>query len=451
MPRRNNDVIAGACGIEAVLRNTRVIESRAVGHHGGMRSTGLVVASALAACNSPHPTVADGPLPDGTADAVVPDASPPDAMNDGCPHRSAPAGQPDRSYSPAEVHSGDVKISVQADIDALAGIRMITGNLTIAGTVTTVSLPDLEVVGGTFDAENAVITELHLPVLETVGGYVKVYQTPSFGRLAVVDIPRLESIGTYAYFQVHDIAPRCLATLGGQIEVAGVTADPLSLPRLVTSPHVQLDQLATSTLELPAMHGGDIQITTAPLATIRVGAPDAIEITDDSALTDLEVSSTGTMSLLQLSNVPALANLDGVAHLAHLGYLDLGKAGALTSLAGLASTPVDGLHLADVPELIDLSPIADDAISSDLMISNSGATTVRFANVTALSGTLGIRGNAVLTTLDLPKLAMIGPFDSYITNNPMLPTCQAQAIAAHVTVAPGGTLAISGNGSGTCP
>jgi len=68
----------------------------------------------VAACGSPHAPRA-GDATDAANDA--PRDAPPD---DGCKHRTLPAGTPEGNYPPSSILMGDVTIRSQADVDALA-------------------------------------------------------------------------------------------------------------------------------------------------------------------------------------------------------------------------------------------------------------------------------------------------------------------------------------------
>src|SRR5215475_2599946 len=68
------------------------------------------------------------PIDAGTVDAAL-DAAIDAATVDNCPHRTAPPGVPQEEIPLGATIVGTVHISTQADVEALAGIRYVTGDV----------------------------------------------------------------------------------------------------------------------------------------------------------------------------------------------------------------------------------------------------------------------------------------------------------------------------------
>jgi len=50
--------------------------------------------------------------------------------------RTQPAGVPEHTYLPSEVHLGDVMLTSTTDVAALAGIKVVSGKLGFTGALT---------------------------------------------------------------------------------------------------------------------------------------------------------------------------------------------------------------------------------------------------------------------------------------------------------------------------
>ena len=390
-----------------------------------------LLAIAAASCGGPSSPATDAP---SSADATAIDAPPAiDAMlPDLCKHRTAPAGVPEGTYPPESILDNSLVIRSQVDVDALAGIRVITGSLDIAAKLDSITLPDLEVVEGSLTTSSPTITELRLPKLETVGVAVRLGNAgDTVPPLAVLDLGRLESTGAYLYVHAGSLDLSCLVS-AGSASLIGVTTDPLLLPRFTTTGTVQLDALQTTTVSMRAL-----TVTT-----------DVLEVNDCLALTDLHL---GTPTLLDVANAPALTTITMTSN-AQLRAVGLARCGALADVDFLAGAPaLATLGLQSMPALHDLGALDSLALTNQLSVVDTGVTAIHMPNISALAYSLRVSSNPSLVTLDLPALTSLGPIEQAITDNPMLPTCQAQAIKDRVTVMGGNPFVISGNGSGSCP
>jgi hypothetical protein len=404
-----------------------------------MRST-LIAVALVAACGDNHAARSGATdAPPGTLDAATDTAADaaPDAGPDVCAHR----------VLGGTTLNGSVQILNQADVDALAGVQTITGNLVIgddnqAIALTSITLPDLQAVGGNLDARVAarplgLLDEIHLPELETVGGFARAFRTVT-DEVVTWDAPRLRTIGSFFEIEATNINLSCVESANLVEILSDAAIDVFTFPRLqtagsnlqikVTAQEIDLPELvSTADLELAGMNR---------LATLS--APKLVD------------------SGIDLRSLPALSSVTFGAS-THIPFvsLDLPSLHDVVFLTGTAT--IDALVI-EAP-IDDLSPLQTAAVTGSLTIAATHATALRMPNVTALTqadSQLQISGNPSLTTLELPNLTTINAagsdFASSISSNPMLKTCTAQAIADRVVAhSPGLIFTVSGDGPGTCP
>ncbi len=357
-----------------------------------------------------------------------------DAPASECPLRTAPPGQPEGMVPLSAVHDGDYMIASYLDVEALAGIRVITGSLIVTSPATTsgLALPDLEVIGGNFTVNDfsGELDSITLPALQTTGGGVAI----TAANAATLDLGQLDSVG--ADFDVAVAAPTvsasCLRSIGSDLAVAGTTTV-VAFPRVASAGYIRLTGSSLTSLALPVLTaaGGISVMGSNALGTISMPALPStgdIAITNDAALTSISLDqlvSAGSLELAapqliavttpSLTMVGAslaiggtnLADLDAFAHVTTVvGTLDLEMNPALTSLGGL-----DQLT----------------SVGSITITFNSVLTTLGLTGLTTVTGTGGGAG---------------------IQYNPMLPTCQVTALDARVMK----QLAGPGNDdTATCP
>jgi hypothetical protein len=166
-----------------------------------------------------------------------------------------PDPDPDPECLPADQpFVGTASLLSNADVEALAGVSVIEGNLGIHWEVTDISALSClrEVTGGLWIVETQVasvdplqgllevggeleigmapnLVDVTLPVLEQVG-YLSVYQNESLTNL---ELPALHTIGLHAEIDDNPLLPTCdvttirdaLSSLGGEFYYSGNLAD----------------------------------------------------------------------------------------------------------------------------------------------------------------------------------------------------------------------------------
>ena len=297
-----------------------------------------------------------------------------------------------------------------------------------------IDLPALIEVTGTFRggvspcAPNALspipsATVLALPALERVGALILCTHgpyTPATWPLTDVSLPLLREVtGPVAVTQLFQRS-LWIGDTGALSQV--------DLPSLETVVgHVEI----RFPLDVPLLNSMDgnffvAAATNAPsllevVGRLTVGGP----LSADSLVTIHEILDATSSSLSSIS-LPALASAGGLRILAaNLTSLEL------PSLASVAPTPVGG--------------------NGSVVVRATNVALLAMPSLSAIANELLIIDNDFLTDIDFPVLTALGPL-LRISQNPLLPTCQAialrdQLIAAGWT----GTASIGGNGSGPCP
>ena len=422
-----------------------------------MRRLGFAVILIAAACGDDAGSEPDARPPGDAshADASAPDASAPDAAApdagpvDDCPNRTAPRGEPQGTIPPAAIRSGDVTIRSALDVTALTGIRAVTGNVIVdAPTFTTLSLPDLEVVGGRFvigfRGAIGMLTTVELPRLETVGGDVG--NTVAVSR---VSAPRLEQANG-ASFRAPDIDVHCFRDSG--LGIVGYTGAALPLAKYETGT-LAVSQVPNLTrLDAPRWREGGLDVQNAPALT-AIAAPlnpaSLIRLITAPQLASVDLAPITTLSELQLAvlAIPDLSFLQGLTRVnGGIGITDtpIRTLGGLESLTFAVSVVLGGNG-----NLVDTNALSAVSFVSSLWATDNPAlATLSLPQVPTLDTGLRVERNQALTRLSFPALTrVLGEF--IVTNNPNLPNCQATGLRALVTGSPDTT--ISGNGTGTCP
>jgi len=325
--------------------------------------------------------------------------------------RSAPAGQPEGMVPLSVVHNGDYRISSQLDVDALAGIRVITGNVRVESPFFEVlSLPDLEVVGGNFFIYdfNDALTQISMPKLETIGGSTQW----TAQRAELVGLPKLDSVGQDLHFSVRTASSvPCLRTVPGYLSVLGT-------PELVSITFDRLEEV----LNLRVWDNAQLTALSMPALTSAAN----FEVLRNAKLASIDVSAMVQGDAIRLEDNPLLAQL-GFENLTTARYINL-------------------VNIADVTGFPKLQ-----SLSQSLLVRGTSATTLAtFATLTSAISLI-ISNNAQLTNLGVTSLTTLTGYMGFygaITNNPMLPTCQAVALSNHVMR----PFEISGNNdAATCP
>lgn len=252
--------------------------------------------------------------------------------------------------------TGNVTVSTQGALAALADVSRITGSLTITGSgVTSTDLAELR-------------------LLATVDGAMTIGPVPSLTSLRGLD---------------------ALTRVGGQVNLALPQLTSLGGPRHLASV------------------GASLVIGNMPLLTSLDGLQSlarvdgALTLSNDAALNDLSaLGALAHLGALRLAQLPALASLHGLEGVtaldaAGLAIEDLGLLTDLAPLGGLRR--LKSLTLLRLPGLVDLLPLRAAPVAADLMV-------VGLSNLATLSGLAPLPPSAgTVSVRENPKLRDLAP------------------------------------------
>jgi hypothetical protein len=343
------------------------------------------------------------------------------------------------------------------DAEAMAGVTLVRGSLTIAtsgaaalddgidcverieGDLIIEDVRDLETIGPNGLSRLEVVTgdiivrgnpDLRTPLplfaLTTVGGDLTVEDNPALRSIG--DMAVLESIGGGLVLRNNadmGFVPSMgtLSSLGGDLIVDGAgDLEELALSSFTVAGTLRVANNASLTsARLPSVASGAAGIEiegNARLETlVMIEGPAAADITGDLVIASNAalISVTGFASLAEvggdalIEDNAALQTIEGFDRFWHVvGDLRVAGNGALISTSALNTLlTVDG----------------GVALSG-----NAALAGVQLGNLTSIGETLAITDNAVLLTLDgMDALLSVGGLVQ-IAQNPMLSTCDAEAL-----------------------
>ncbi len=317
------------------------------------------------------------------------------------------------------VIDGDVVVHNSFEIAQLDGVETITGNLEIDSTTFAQPLvfSTLQTVGGQVTWNGTSFTAgISFPHLTTAGSIMLCCD------LSSVDMPALVSVqsGIFLGGWFTDLTFPVLTT--GVVAVQGGAA-----PNLVS-------------VSLPALTIGGLGVGGPQLASVSLPMLRAVPYGTDFALN----LHGGTLSSLDLPQLET-------------GYVAVGSLPNLTSISlpkqtsgGLSVDTMTALGSIDLPVLASGEvAVGGAAVTSihvpafttgDVAVRNAPALSELDLPLLATASGFWIDNNATLSTISAPNLT--GAQQVTITNNPLLPTCLAQALATQANAT---TVTISGD------
>jgi hypothetical protein len=342
------------------------------------------------------------------------------------------------------VIDGDVIVHNLVELAALDGVETITGSLTIHGYAITapIALPSLRHVGVRLGCDaNTPVAFPNLVSAEVI--YLQ-------GDTTEVDLHSLESVDSLVFdTPLTDLSLPALVT--------GAIRQPCGPP---STCHNSLE-----TIYLPSLVSGSVNITVSKLTSFELPALqtatlDGITVaaTTGTGLTTFDVPNivSGSISIGQghVASVsfPVLTSGDVTIAGDSLGSLSLpvlasGRVTVRNSSPPTISLPslqTGGLALEHLPTLTSVSA-PSLVTASEIVLNHTQSLATLSLPALEHTSALDVLQNAALTSISLPALTSLG--DLHVIENPLLPTCQAQNL---VTIATG-SVAIFGNGTGTCP
>jgi hypothetical protein len=220
-----------------------------------------------------------------------------------------------RSFECGDVIADDVTIASDADVAALADVRVITGTVlaTFTSGIHAISLPKLVHAGG-FRVRGSLLPTVSVPELEEVDGPFEI----NAASVNLLEAAQLRRVGSLIVVEtgLHDLdGLTTLTAVDGALRIASNTA-----------------------------------LTSADLRGLAVTGDVTIE--DNPKLTGLDVRLVGEVGAVQLSQNPGVTSIDLTA--ARIGAVEIFGDDALTHL-GVSAARVDSLVVSFSPSVTDLA------------------------------------------------------------------------------------------------
>jgi hypothetical protein len=377
----------------------------------------------------------------------------PDLDNDG---KLAEAETETTEYECGDVLSRDVELFTDADVAALANIRVITGSLSSQfAPVTSFVLPSLSHIGGSLRVEGGfVLTRFEFPALQEIDGDCSLRDIV----LPVVDFPQLRRVGSLDLENVNvpDLsgfpalaevdrdfklllmfsltsANLPFTSIGGTLDV-GVNSD---LTQLTAKLADQVGSVSLS--DNPQLHTVTLSVIPRHRAASQLGV---VDVFFNDSLTDIKVSAdqVGGIDISENAMVTKIAlsavtvdNLSvfevAVPFDLALSTPDLGGAiefkgdviisSPLAAMTSTAPVIVDGLCVFDSTLLHTLDAGAPITTRGGVRFSDNALLTD--VQPLAFAGTLQLLNNAVLARADFLSLITPGEIGGMaILDNPVL-------------------------------
>lgn len=266
------------------------------------------------------------------------------------------------------VIDGDVEAANEEDLEQLVDVCSIAGSLTMEGlAVTHIQLPVLESIGGALRiASNDMLTAVSLPALRSLGSALHIEENAS---LVSVKWPVLETVGEESTYVLHNASLE-------ELSFASL--------RSVVDLNIQSNDSLT-TLDLPGVTTGQFV----------VGA--------NQQLASLSLPALTTSQGLSLESNASLAAV---------------SLPALVSTARLRINSSSALKTLDVPALT--------TVAYELVVGVTSLPALSFPVLTSV-GTLSVTSNAWLESISLPALESVGA-SFYVKDNNLLTEIHAPAL-----------------------
>jgi hypothetical protein len=322
--------------------------------------------------------------------------------------------------NPGTILAGELFLDEQAEVDALAGVSWIVGNLAVVGDLDLSPLAgSTRISGSLLIQDNPSLTDLGvLENLIDVEGSLRLANNDALTNieaLAFVDeINNLELTGNDALTNIDGLSG--VSAVSGEFILAG------------NASLANLDGLS----ELTSIIG-------------------QLRVMDNDALTNIDGLGgvTSLSGFLQLSDNGALVDVDGLAGLTSVGNLHIQNNDALTNLDGLAGvTSIDQLSLEGNASLTDIGLDSLLTIASFFIVDTAVTDLDELGGLGSVTSLLFIVGNPNLTRVSgLTSLELVGQL--VIHNHPNLPPCDIDILVAGIDTL-GSTSFFNNTGSGTC-
>jgi hypothetical protein len=377
----------------------------------------------------------------------------------------------------------DLTTTLSADVTTLSlpALATVTGMVELAGvgTVRSFELPALVTVGGDFVVTGSDdLVTFDLPRLETVGGSLAIYDLPELvdvtnftgvtgtmgGSVTIADVPKYTGPtygGWSALLRVESVGGTITIERTGFREIAGFQETQSVGGSVVIRENDSLEAI-TGFFELAEV-GSRIEIADNPALTTFVALASLVSVGTTAEYPDAGVFLVDLPSLVELDTFGALADVDALeiidcdaltqlrgfddgqlrgltGGLRILGNDLLGRIDALDALSSTGAFEIIGNPALTTVLLPDLTKTDDFTLAGNGLANLDG-----FGPIEVVEGDLSIDANMDLTSVDGFSTLQSVSGSVYVTDNPELPTEQAEAFANGIPSV-GGTVVVSGNG-----
>jgi hypothetical protein len=329
----------------------------------------------------------------------------------------------DVACNPLTILAGSLNLTTQEEVDLLAGVFWIAGDLTLVGDLDLSALSSIQRIDGHLAIEqNSTFSDL-----DFLSGLVSLK-----GSLTLTDADALTNVDALSGLDALPgrLELRSNDALANVDGLAGITSISGTLELTSNPALTNIDGLSglASVGGFLLVNDNDALTNVAGLNALASVAG-FLGITDNDALVDLDGlgSLTSLTGNLAVSSNDALTSIDGLSGVTSAGTLSFEGNASLTNLAGLgALEEVVTFFLFDtaLPNLDDLASLA------------------------TVHELLFINANQALTSVQgMTSLEEVGTL--LIHNHPNLPPCDIDALVARIDVL-GSTSIFNNTGSGTC-
>ncbi|MBI2551321.1 hypothetical protein HYV73_03165 [Candidatus Uhrbacteria bacterium] len=334
---------------------------------------------------------------------------------------------------------GDFNPVTQADFDRLAVARCIQGDLVLGSTPSPrVDASLLRFINGDFIIHQSSVSQLAIDSLERIEGVLEISESALefFEPIQLVHVE--DDIRVLDNLQLQEFRADSVQTAG---ESVYFTNNPnlisISIASLAIIPSYfqgfKLPALRELNLDGLTQAGG-IYISECGLQRINgfstLSSAYSINLSANPLLETIEgIGQFGTLNSLWISGNAQLQNLQGLESLSTVESIQIESNHSLGSMTGLEGvTEVSGaLYLRSNQALSTLQGLEGLLVVGSIQIENNGnlRTLAGLSNLTRVNGNFGVNNNDVLTSLrELVSLIQVS-YLFQVTNNPLLPTCDA--------------------------
>lgn len=332
--------------------------------------------------------------------------------------------------------SGDLRIEAGANLAQLDCIKRVTGSVVIKSYTGDVTLANLTTIGKSLEALYSSATAVSLPGLTSLGENLFIFDSTS---LTSLELPKLTQIGGFIEMSENTaltkINASALTKVTGEVYIklhSKLLEVDLSSLQTAGSTLYFAENYVLETLDLSSLtdvggkfsytHNGGLSELNLPLLT-TVGSHFVVWVED----------------ALETLTIPSLTTVAGYVYVGENPLLETLEFSALTSVGDkFYIVDLESLTLLTFPELTTVGNHFTLSNNPLMRLSATGDNSGGSTKLTSITGNLLIHNNAVLPSVQMLINSLNDGTDSTpgiqdtatITDNPTLPSSEAQALGA---------------------